>query len=520
MTDPRPAIHASQWLEALPAPGMLPSQATLVSNALHGFINLHGNGPVRVFRSPGRINLRGMHVDTHGGYLNLMTHQREVVAVCRPRTDGAIIADNLDHRHARVELRRDSRDLHTQAVPGSWGRYVEGAVLAAGEGMHTGLDMFVASDLPEGAALSSSSALCLAVLLAVCAHNDRSPSEAEQILACRSAEWHTGARTGTSDPAAMVLGRRGEVAHLAMLPERFSIAGVERAPFPEDELAVLVVDSRTKRSLSGAQKIAYVANRFAYSLALDVLRKEMLDMGFSPERIEICDRLCQITPDIFGGVRFMGATLLRVPERMEIAALRARYHIEHIEALQEQYFGTLPRIDWPEDVPLRGPLVYGIAESARAEKFFASIKSGAWAEAGAMMSIGHDGDRIITPLDAAYDRRVHPLQLANLADNNLSIERIPGDYGASAPVLDAIVDTAVGAGALGASLTGAGIAGSVLALCRRDDAARVQDAIVHLLSSARYARLAGRGEPLSRADAEASVVLNHSTPPAGEVLLP
>lgn len=525
-------IPASTWVANLDSLRLSPPRARLLHDALEAFLNLYGDGPLRVFRSPGRINLRGMHVDTHGGYLNLMTHQREVLVLCRPREDGEVVAHNLDPRHPRVHLHDGTRDLRTETEPSSWGRYIEGAIFAARATpiglvphLHSGApapgaDLLVASNLPEGAALSSSSALCVATYLAACGLTGYQPSEAETILACRSAEWHTGARTGTSDPAAMVLGRAGQIAHIAMLPERFSLDTLQRAPFPEDELSILVINSHTKRSLNGAQKIAYVANRFAYSLALDVLKKEMADLGFSRHCVEPCDRLSNINPALFGGVRFMGAVLLRVPESLDLDSLQARYQLDNLEALRQQYFSTLPREEWPTEMPLRGPLVYGIAESARAEKFFNSIQSRDWATAGRMMTTGHNGDRIITPMDEPHNRRVHPLQLANFADDNLPLEDIPGDYGASAPVLDAIVDTALKAGALGASLTGAGIAGSVLALCHKQDAARVGEACAHLLTTQRYAKLAAWGETLDPALAEACVVENISTCPAGELRLP
>ena len=40
---------------------------------LRCFLARFGDREVRLFRSPGRLNLRGMHVDTHGGFLNLTT---------------------------------------------------------------------------------------------------------------------------------------------------------------------------------------------------------------------------------------------------------------------------------------------------------------------------------------------------------------------------------------------------------------------------------------------------------------
>ncbi len=514
---------ATAWLAGEPAP--------LLRSALEAFVACYGDAPVRVFRCPGRINLRGMHVDTHGGFLNLMSHQREVVVVCSAREDGGCRFVNVDTRYQAFEFSARDYELPendreawlsfiaaTNAPRGSWQSYATGAVLraAVSAGNCTGINACVASDLPEGAALSSSSALCLSVYLAACGLVGHAPSETEQILACRDAEWFAGARTGTSDPAAMVLGRPGQLVNVSLLAEKFSLDTVRRLDFPSEHLAVLIVNSRTTRSLSGAQLVDYISNRFAYSVALDVFRQEMEGMGYGPDRIAWCDRLSHIAPELFGGVRFLAALLMRVPERLSFEELRRRYALPHLDALVQQYFGTLPEEQWPKEVPLRGPLVYGLAESRRGERFFDHMQAESWEEAGRLMFVGHAGDRLMRNGEP-YDRTVYPLLLAEMGDGHLALEHVPGDYGASSPVLDALVDTANKAGALGACLTGAGIAGSVLALCLRGDADAVREAWVKQLSSEEYARLAGFDAPPDAATAAGCVVENLPVAPAGEM---
>ena len=123
----------------------------LTRRVLEAFAARHGpERPVRLFRAPARINLRGMHVDTHGGYLNLMTHQREVVIAAAPRDDGRCRAENIAHGVEPVEFAVDdwlgtpefARDwlafIDTPRVrrsvaeesPG-WMRYIRGAALSA-----------------------------------------------------------------------------------------------------------------------------------------------------------------------------------------------------------------------------------------------------------------------------------------------------------------------------------------------------------------------------------------------------
>ena len=116
-----------------------------------------------------------------------------------------------------------------------------------------------------GAALSSSAALCVAAYGAVCALNGCDNRDADWILAARDAEWFSGARTGTSDQAACVLCRPDEICNVALLAEDFSLDSLRRVPFPAG-YKLLVINSCTRRSLSGAEQIAYTKNRFAYSM--------------------------------------------------------------------------------------------------------------------------------------------------------------------------------------------------------------------------------------------------------------
>ncbi len=534
--SPTPAFEAQLSRTYGNADGV--ARRALLQSGLDGFIREFGEGPVRVFRCPGRINLRGMHVDTHGGYLNLMTHQREVLVVCRPRTDGRFVFRNSESLHLSFEFRSAdftdaahasdgnwSRFLASDPavqLPVGWSRYAAGAVLRAlwplAADAVPGMDAYVTSDLPEGAALSSSAALSLAIYLATCGMAGIRPTAEAQILASRDAEWFAGARTGTSDPAAMTLGDTGQLAHVALLAEKFSLDTLKRHPFPEDEMVILVAESNTTRELSGEHLLTYTRNRAAYSIAIDVFRQEMHALGLSEASMAYCDRLSRIDAATMGGVRFLAALLLRVPESLDLDGLRRRYDLPHLDEVLEHYFGALPREAWPDEIPLRGPLVFGLAESRRAERFFEAVTIGDWERAGRLMSIGHDGDRVMARDGSAFDRLVQPRDIARLGDDSVPLEELPGDYAASAPVLDMLVDAALEAGALGASLTGAGIAGSMVALCRADHWVAVRAHLVNTLASEAYAKRAGFDAPLSRAQAEHSVMRNASVAPAGEFI--
>ena len=47
--------------------------------------------PVALFRSPGRLNVMGRHVDHQGGNCNLMTISYETLILAHPRNDDRVV---------------------------------------------------------------------------------------------------------------------------------------------------------------------------------------------------------------------------------------------------------------------------------------------------------------------------------------------------------------------------------------------------------------------------------------------
>lgn len=541
-------IHPSalDWLAALEAPspawqnalnarygaeGMPATSRGLLHEALRGFLDRHGNTAARVFRAPGRVNLRGMHVDTHGGFLNLMSHQREVFVVFSPGRPGEYTLSNMDPAHPDAVFDTSAaghahldgpwedfcaRNLLTASVP-EWARYLMGAALRAERAFRAplfGLKAHVAGNVPPGAALSSSAALCVAAYGAICAMNGRELTPEAWILAARDAEWFTGARTGTSDQAASVLCGPGEICNVSLLAEDFSLDGLRRVRFPGGH-KLLVINSHTRRSLSGAQKVAYTRNRFAYSMAMRAFQRAWAEVTGDAGAAARLDRLARIHTASAEALGNVYAALERVPERATLDELCAYSDPGEVQAQFTRYFGDIDPAERPGNFDLRGPLLYGIAESERARRFADVIASGDTVRAGRMMTTGHAGDRVQGAGGAPCARGMSIAALRAARAARTPIEELPGDYGASSPALDAIVDAALAGGALGACLTGAGIAGCVIALCRDEDTGRVADCA---RQSVRALPRGAEAPPLTEEDVDGAVVVND--PPAGAGELP
>jgi galactokinase len=483
-----------------------------------------------------------MHVDSHGGWLNLMTHQREVVLAVAPESDETVTMANIDPSFGEVHFAIDegmnnpafssswlefimSQEIRASVKTGrgSWGNYVKGSVLSARHRFPDlpmkGMIGVVGSDLPRGAALSSSAALCIALTRAFLSLNCASLSNADLMSAARDAEWYTGSRCGLSDQAAIILGGLNAFVSYAIDPALVQTETARSISFPE-ELRILVINSYTERSLSGASHVDYTRNRFAYSLALEILRQELSKQNAPKEVITQMDRLSNIRPEVLapmGGMDSLLTVLKRIPETMTISELRERYSLPELNEAYERYFGTAPENERPTSLALRGPLLFGIAESERARIFPETIQSGRFAEAGKLMTVGHDGDRRVRADGSPMHPDVGDKALDALIASGARVEFFPGAYGASTPALDALVDAALEAGAIGASLTGAGMAGAVLALCAEEDVNHVTEHVRNRLAAPDYQAISGRNSALSPSELMEATTTNVAVASANEL---
>ena len=81
----------------------------------------------------------------------------------------------------------------------------------------------------------------------------------------------------------------------------------------------------------------------------------------------------------------------------------------------------------PTAIGLRGPLLFGIAESERARHFALAIEAGDYARAGQLMTIGHDGDRRVDHHGNPIHQSADSAWLDECAARDFPIEHCPGD---------------------------------------------------------------------------------------------
>ncbi|MCX8065426.1 MAG: hypothetical protein N3G21_09695 [Candidatus Hydrogenedentes bacterium] len=517
----------------------------LYIDALKMFINVFGNQPVIITRSPGRVNLRGMHTDTHGGFLNLMTLNREVIVIATPSNDGYLRIYNTnpiyqplvisirsfisalekgDFPSLNGKVKSEEYGVKSSNVVGTqWHKYILGSFLQLyqelGSSEANGINAVVSGDIPEGCSLSSSHALCIAILLALEMANSIRIDTATKIRMVQRAEWFAGARSGLSDQVAELLCKRNHLLGVQIDPLTAEILEEEHIPIPE-EVSVVVANSNQRRDISSTHSAQYVKNRFAYSVAIDLLKRAMLNYGFEEKEMDSFRTFRDFSLERIGGAQTLYEMFKELPYSLPIERIEPIIGTEKAKRLYETYFCHLPEESRPNEVNIRGAIVYGICENFRAHAFFEAMKNEDLVLAGYLMNLGHNGDRIIDSLGYQYNRAVTDDILFVYRDLRIDPFTLPGDYGASTPVLDRMVDIANDAGALGSSLTGAGLGGAIVALCLKESVANVMSALRNWLGSEEYMKLSQREKPLSNEEIENSVFENTTSQASGIVEIP
>jgi len=246
---------------------------------LKEFSDRFGGRP-RVFTAPGRINIIGEHTDYSEGFVMPAAIDRQCTV--------AIAANGLDKLRAASLNRNEVTELPGAfARTGAWIDYVGGvrqALRDAGIDV-PGCDLVISSDVPEGAGVSSSAALEVAVMSAMLSVAGASAQPRDVALWAQAAEVkYVGVPCGVMDQFIVVHGVEGN----ALLLDCRSLA-FDLAPLPAD-IAFLVVDSTVRHRLVDG---GYAARRADCETAASLLgvralrdaTPDMLDRADLPERV-------------------------------------------------------------------------------------------------------------------------------------------------------------------------------------------------------------------------------------------
>lgn len=454
--------------------------------------HLLGQGEqVLLVRSPGRVNVMGRHVDHQGGNCNLMTIGYETLMVVHPRLDDQVHLYNLDEdqfpeRHFSIgDLLGDlpwddwlslvnSAKVSDMVLcaEGDWAQYIKAAVLRLQKKFSThrlrGADLIVSGNVPIAAGLSSSSTLVVAAAEAMVAINGLDTFPSQFVDLCGEGEWFVGTRGGSADHAAIKLGQKGKVVKVTF----FDFAVQDIVPFPENYV-LAVCDSGVK-----AQKTTSARDQFNHRVACYRLGFRLIKKHF-PQYTPLLSHLRDVNVRTLGvPLGWIYKILLRLPEQATQDELREMLPDQDLEPL----FSTHQP---PEDglYPIRGVVLYGLAESERSRLLADMLKAERIEDIGQLMNISHDGDRVsrFSP-DGKMMAHHSPISngyLLDLIDDlesgnpgrvlRAQLERQSGSYRCSVPQIDHMVDISQRTdGVVGAQLAGAGLGGCMMVLAHKD----------------------------------------------------
>ena len=389
-------------------------------------------------RAPGRVNLIGEHTDYSSLPVLPVAIDRSTIIAAAANTSSEIILRNVDAAWPARSFRIE-RQIPPYATS-DWANYVKAAIQGV-------IDHFAARDVTQlrggtlivdgrvsaGAGLSSSAALTVATALAFMAMNGLELAPLETAAMVARSEWYVGTRAGGMDQAASILGQRDRALFI-----EFDPLSVHPVKMPSDA-ALVVADTLEIADKSGKVRAEYNRRVVECALAARVLGQALELDG------------ARMLGDIVKGVKsFDFSELVRVLRENAPAELgadladAARILGCSRDALAKELLGEGPArisLDPTRQLKILARARHVLGETSRVMRAVVALQTGRLDEMGALMNASH----------------------ASLAD----------DFECSTPALDALVEYARRGGALGARLTGAGFGGSIVALCRGDDAARV-----------------------------------------------
>lgn len=229
---------------------------TLIARTADALQSAFGRAPDLWVQAPGRVNLIGEHTDYNDGFvLPCAIDYRTVIAVTA-REDRQVRVVAADYGHGI-----DTFDLDAPITPHpdlQWANYVRGTVKMLAEHLAPlglslrGADLAIAGNVPQGAGLSSSASLEVAVgqaFKALLGLGDRDGvSQTDLALIAQRAENRfVGVNCGIMD---QLISARAEAGH-ALLIDCRSLSG-QPVHLPES-VAVMVVHSRVRRGLVGSE---------------------------------------------------------------------------------------------------------------------------------------------------------------------------------------------------------------------------------------------------------------------------
>jgi galactokinase len=211
---------------------------------LERFVKMYGPTPI-IVQAPGRVNLIGEHTDYNDGYVFPAAIAFQTRIGIAKREDRRVLVYSENYAE-QVELNLDKLPSRGR---GHWSDYVVGVIrlLAGRLGTLPGADVLLSGDVPQGAGLSSSASLEVAVCTAFLEIAQQRLDRTAAALLCQQAENEfVGARCGIMDQFISVHGKKDH----ALLLDCRTLA-YQRLPIPP-EVSLVICNTMVRHSHSAS----------------------------------------------------------------------------------------------------------------------------------------------------------------------------------------------------------------------------------------------------------------------------
>lgn len=305
-----------------------------------------GSEPEMYVRAPGRVNLIGEHTDYNDGFVLPCAIDYETVIALSRRSDDKVSVVAADYQNQKDEfsLSQSIKFRDDQM----WSNYIRGVVKYLKEfdlPMH-GLNMVVSGNVPQGAGLSSSASLEVAVGEAFNKAYHLGLTPAEIALNGQKAEnKFVGCNCGIMD---QMISASGAKDHSLLLDCRS--LETQLVHMPED-LAILIVHSNVKRGLVDSE---YNTRREQCESAAKYFGAKAL-RDVSLEQLDLAAEQDNLDPVVFRRARHVitenirtlaAAEALTKGDLVRMGKLMAESH----DSMRDDFEITVPAIDALVDI--------------------------------------------------------------------------------------------------------------------------------------------------------------------------
>lgn len=230
------------------------------------FIKMYGdNGnDLRVFHSPGRVNLIGEHIDYNGGYVFPCALEFGTFGCARKRSDNLV---NFASTNFDLKVSSDLSSLVFKEED-DWANYPKGVIkILLDKGYKVfGMDILVSGNIPNGAGLSSSASLeLLTGVIVNNLFNDEKIDRVELVKIGQQAEnTFVGVNCGIMDQFAVGMGKKNKAILLNCGTIEYEYADVELLDY-----SIVIMNTNKRRALNESK---YNERRTECEEALSILK--------------------------------------------------------------------------------------------------------------------------------------------------------------------------------------------------------------------------------------------------------